>query len=168
MASSCITMFLAAWPSNWQRNARSAEGQRQAEGREGRGEKGRESRGGDGSGPARPRPAPPLRPVQPRPPARPAAHLGAARALQHLLGEGDHVGAAARHLLGQQSLHRMPEARLSLRRAPCRHLAAPRPAPRPRYGERHGPERLGTRCGSSMPLLCAARCCPAVPPSAQC
>lgn len=59
--------------------------------------------------------------------AAPAAHLGAAGALQHLLGEGDHVGAAARHLLGQQPLHRVPEARLSIRRAPRRHLALPAP-----------------------------------------
>lgn len=41
MASSCITMFLAAWPSSWQRNARSFEGQRRA----------------GGSDPARPCPA---------------------------------------------------------------------------------------------------------------
>lgn len=98
---------------------------------------------------ARPAPSAPLRsgPVTGRPPA-PAAHLGATGAFQHLLSESDHVGAAARHLLGQKPLHRVPKARLGVRRAPRRHLTppAPRPAyPGSRYGERRGPEGSG-RC----------------------
>lgn len=85
-------------------------------------------------------------------PTAPAAHLGAAGALQHLLGEGDHVGAAARHLLGQEPLHRVAEARLGVRRAPRRHLArptSPRRAPlrrapgARRVGKAQGPRRAG-------------------------
>lgn len=48
------------------------------------------------------------------------AHLGAPGALQHLLGERDHVSTTGVHLLREKPLHRLTESRLRIR-GPSRH-----------------------------------------------
>lgn len=64
-----------------------------------------------------------------RPGRRRAAHLGAPGALQHLLGEGDHVSPAGGHLLREQPLHGLAESRLRVGR-PGRHRLSWRKPPR--------------------------------------
>lgn len=51
-----------------------------------------------------------------------AAHLGAPGALQHLLGECDHVSTTGVHLLCEKPLYGLTESRLRIRRPSRHHL----------------------------------------------
>lgn len=136
MASSCITMFLAAWPSSWQRNARSFEGQRRA----------------GGSSPALPGPALPYSsaPSCRAPPLTSALREPFSTCLVRAITSVPQLVTFS----VSSPFTECPKRAWASAAPPAAIL--PRPAPRPRYGERRGPEGTGTRCAP----LCAALCCP--------